>query len=128
MSEIKKERSREINEDIKRFLAAGGTIKICYHGETGEKDMDFAGRQLRAEAQRKPVELSGQRFGKLVALHRSQDRMKKGYWTCRCDCGETVQAEKHSLLRGKRFQCDKCAKRSSVEAKRKKKGETNGKV
>jgi hypothetical protein len=39
---------------------------------------------------RKALELSGQRFGRLVVLHRAESRKLKGHihWGCRCECGK----------------------------------------
>lgn len=123
MRENKAEKSRQIQDATEKFLKAGNNIRFCYPGETGEKDMDFAGRQ-RLETNKRPVELEGKRFGSLLVLRRITEGALAGYWECRCGCGAVVTAERQSLMKGKRTRCDKCAKRASVETKRKKaKGE-----
>lgn len=51
-------------------------------------------------------DLSGQRFGRLVAQER-QGVSKRGclLWKCLCDCGNTVVAESIYLLRGTKKSC-----------------------
>ena len=34
-------------------------------------------------------DLTGQRFGKLVAVRRMDNRRGRTCWLCRCDCGQT---------------------------------------
>src|SRR3990167_6834505 len=34
-------------------------------------------------------DLAGQRFGKVVVLHRSAIKARNAYWLCQCDCGRT---------------------------------------
>ena len=34
------------------------------------------------------IELADQRFGRLLVLRRDHSRRGRGYWICRCDCGE----------------------------------------
>ena len=43
---------------------------------------------------RRAEDLTGQRFGRLVAIRRDFTRRNAAYWICRCDCGKeaTVQA------------------------------------
>lgn len=50
--------------------------------------------------------LTGMRFGKLVALKASDER-KHGYviWECKCDCGKTVFVSSSELRRGKVVSC-----------------------
>lgn len=47
-------------------------------------------------------DLTGQRFGRLTVLFRSDrnDAPANGYWRCRCDCGKEVDVFSGSLLRG----------------------------
>lgn len=50
----------------------------------------------------KPKDLTGQRFGRLVAEYPTDQRNKKGSvsWHCRCDCGNTVDVTADNLLWG----------------------------
>lgn len=45
----------------------------------------------------KPEDLSGQRFGRLVALHRLPSEKGRVRWLCRCDCGAEHVATAHDL-------------------------------
>lgn len=47
----------------------------------------------------KPFDLTGQRFGKLVALTRHYDSQKQiTLWECQCDCGNTISVRASSLV------------------------------
>lgn len=56
----------------------------------------------------KKIDLTEQRFGKLIALHRTSkvagDR-RRAYWTCRCDCGTFLNVETSRLRAGKTGSC-----------------------
>lgn len=50
----------------------------------------------------KLIDLTGQRFGKLLVLERDLNYPKKGtYWKCQCDCGNIISARKDQLTRTK---------------------------
>jgi 5-methylcytosine-specific restriction endonuclease McrA len=50
---------------------------------------------------RKPKDLAGQRFGRLVAVELTGDRQHGGaVWLCRCDCGTTIKMAIASLRNG----------------------------
>ena len=53
-------------------------------------------------------DLTGLRFGMLVALHPTDDRDRNGgvVWLCRCDCGNEILAPSGQLLQGYRKSCD----------------------
>lgn len=57
------------------------------------------------------LDLSGQRFGKLVAIEDvSGDRMHGGRpWRCRCDCGQEIVVRAATLRSGDRTSCG-CAR------------------
>ena len=52
-------------------------------------------------------DLTGQRFGKLVALSPTDKRMDNGsvVWHCQCDCGRTAEISARRLTRGKARSC-----------------------
>lgn len=54
----------------------------------------------------KPIDLSGQRFGRLVAIERAP-RSKCGatMWVCKCDCGNRVTVQYSNLKRGATQSC-----------------------
>ena len=55
------------------------------------------------------VDLTGQRFGKLLVLHRDTEKQsgpgKHIYWICQCDCGKIVSKAGHHLRSGEAFAC-----------------------
>ena len=67
------------------------------------------GRETSCGCEKKgnmPVDLTGQRFGKLVALHPTEER-KRGrvVWECLCDCGNTALVAADSLKRKDTTSC-----------------------
>ena len=70
---------------------------------------------------RKPKDLTGQRFGQLVALEYSvkefgAKRHRKGVWKCLCDCGNTKEVQAANLLSGTSSSCG-CFSGGVVEEK-----------
>jgi len=53
--------------------------------------------------------LQGKKFGRLIVLHRDQNRK----WLCRCDCGNTVSIQASSLLSKRTVSCG-CFRRESA--------------
>lgn len=52
----------------------------------------------------KLIDLSGQRFGRLVALDYERAG-RRTYWRCMCDCGTEHRVETNNLRRGKSRSC-----------------------
>lgn len=48
----------------------------------------------------KALDLTNQRFGRLVALEKAPSRNKKTYWKCRCDCGKIKEIQTSHLTSG----------------------------
>lgn len=58
----------------------------------------------------KAENLTGQRFGMLIVLYRSQDKVqpsgqKKVMWHCKCECGNEKDISAHSLKSGSAYSC-----------------------
>jgi len=49
----------------------------------------------------KKIDLTGQRFGRLVVIKRLEERTKQGglIWLCECDCGNTTNVPSYKLTR-----------------------------
>lgn len=59
----------------------------------------------------KLIDLTGQRFGRLVVIERiGLNKNKKATWLCRCDCGNEIVAISNSLRTGNTTSCG-CAQR-----------------
>lgn len=68
------------------------------------------------------VDLTGERFGKLVALERHYDKNKKiSFWKCKCDCGNTTIVRANSLKHGRVKSCG-CLRTESNLANKSKHG------
>lgn len=53
----------------------------------------------------KALDLTGKRFGKLVALERAPSRNRNTYWLCQCDCGNQTVVQTGNLTRGATRSC-----------------------
>lgn len=79
------------------FKIAGGFVKSCGC----------------ARGEKKIKDLTGQRFGKLVAIERLDEKYGNSYlWKCRCDCGNLVNVSASALISGNKKSCG-CLKRSN---------------
>ena len=59
---------------------------------------------------RRVKDLTGQRFGRLTALERLDEKSGSCYlWRCRCDCGSEIKVKVNALLSGNTTSCG-CAK------------------
>ena len=71
----------------------GGKVKSC-----GCMTHDHSHRR---------IDLTGQRFGRLVALYPTEKRDSKGsvYWHCKCDCGNAADVSEAELRHGNYRSC-----------------------
>ena len=53
----------------------------------------------------KALDLTGQRFGALVALSKADSRKGKTYWLCQCDCGNQKEIQTGHLTSGVTTSC-----------------------
>lgn len=74
-----------------------------------------------------PKDLTGQRFGRLVAVRRVGTKRRQALWLCHCDCGNDVEVCSQELLNGHTVSC-KCWSRenSSKRLKASRIGVTHG--
>ncbi len=63
------------------------------------------------------LDLAGKRFGRLIALEKTEKRDKKGsvVWICQCDCGRQVELTADSLVHGNTVSCG-CRKQEIKES------------
>lgn len=55
---------------------------------------------------RKRIDLTGQRFGRLVVLKESKKRLSNQVtWECKCECGNTTKVRQYSLTTGNTKSC-----------------------
>ena len=69
----------------------------------------------------KLIDLTNQRFGKLLVLKRDLEKTNGTYWICQCDCGKIISARKDQLTRikypKKSCGCDQKEKTSQIHLK-----------
>lgn len=51
------------------------------------------------------LDITGQRFGRLVALKKAPSRNGSTYWLCQCDCGNQKEIKTGNLTRGATKSC-----------------------
>lgn len=56
----------------------------------------------------KALDITNQRFGKLVAIKKIPSRSGNTYWLCKCDCGEFHEVQTGHLVKGLCKSCGKC--------------------
>lgn len=71
--------------------------------------------QLR---ERKLIDLSGQKFGRLLVLKRAENHGRETYWKCRCDCGNTKEINGAKLKNGHTKSCGCLSKEITSEMSR----------
>lgn len=76
---------------------------------------------------REPVDLTGQKFGKLTAIKYDHKSKGKIYWLCECECGNTHVVAASNLTSGKTKSCG-CLSKSVKKTKRVKTRHNNGGV
>ena len=52
------------------------------------------------------IDLTGQRFGRLLVISRAPTKRKRAYWNCICDCGKTCVAMGKYLRQRKKQSCN----------------------
>jgi len=72
------------------------------------------------------IDITGQRFGRLVVIKRSENIHGRVAWECQCDCGNTKAVTSNDLKRGIVQSCG-CLKREITAAKSKQAGIARGK-
>jgi hypothetical protein len=53
----------------------------------------------------KKLDLTGERFGRLIVISPAPNKGKKTFWNCMCDCGKQTVASTCNLRRGDKVSC-----------------------
>lgn len=64
------------------------------------------------------IDITGQRFGRLVVLRRDGYRCKQATWHCRCDCGAETSTQGSHLRSGHTLSCGCLGREHAVAASR----------
>ena len=84
-------------------------------GEVSEFEKEVKEKKRhKSSGGRNLTDLTGKRFGRLVAEYPTEKRDHKGsvYWHCRCDCGGETEATEDGLVYGNNLSCG-CLKREN---------------
>jgi hypothetical protein len=84
----------------------GNTVQATYSDLKRFRVRD-CGCGLRASRASTAVDLTGRRFGRLVAVEPTERRDGKGsiVWKCLCDCGNTFETTEDALVSGNTVSC-----------------------
>lgn len=63
---------------------------------------------------RKPMDVAGQRFGKLTVEKYVPNTKKGSYWLCSCDCGNNVVVSLGNLKKGNTKSCGCLSKKENL--------------
>jgi len=72
------------------------------------------------------IDITGQRYGRLTAVSKSDSVNKRTYWNCVCDCGSQFKARTGFLRNGKTSSCG-CYQKESARQKMLKHGRADRK-
>lgn len=101
-SEIKK--SNRIAWECK--CSCGNTTIVITNHLTSGHTKSCGCLQKKIASQMNPaIDLTNQRFGKLLVLEKSVSRNKHTYWKCLCDCGNICEVRTNSLRTGHTTSC-----------------------
>ena len=53
----------------------------------------------------KPIDISGQKYGRLTVRQKNGFRNNKTYWDCDCDCGNKVTIQYYAIVSGRSQSC-----------------------
>ena len=55
----------------------------------------------------KAIDLTGQKFNRLLVLERDtkKDKSRQAWWKCRCDCGKEISVRGYCLRNGNTQSC-----------------------
>ena len=99
---------------VKSTLLKNGTTSSC--GCLQKETMTDNAKKLASN-------LSGQRFGRLIAVRATEERNNnKVIWECKCDCGNTVYVKSTLLKNGHTASCG-CLRIETLARNRQQKGE-----
>ena len=78
--------------------------------------MHHCGCETNRKKDGSQLELTGGRFGRLVAIEATEKRGAKGsvVWLCKCDCGNAAEVSADALMHGKTVSCG-CRKKELKE-------------
>ena len=63
------------------------------------------------------VNLTGQKFGRLTVIKKSYSKENRGYWICKCDCGNEIVTKTNLLTSGQTQSCG-CLLKENMHEKR----------
>lgn len=83
----------------------------------------FIFRRRRSIGMSKIIDLTGQRFGRLIVLEKDESRKTNSgsYWICQCDCGKQKSIRSSSLRRGEIVSCG-CFRMEKIMETKEKRG------
>lgn len=104
---IKKSEQKKNNRVAWECLCSCGnmTTVITNHLTSGHTKSCGCLQKKVASQMNPAVDITNQRFGKLVAIEKTSSKGKHTYWKCKCDCGNYCEVRTNSLKSGHTQSC-----------------------
>ena len=98
-----------------QFITRSDALKSGHTKSCGCLQKKKASELITAHNKNIALDLKGQRFGKLIALEPTEERMGTSIiWKCKCDCGNITYIAAKNLVNNFTFSCG-CLKQSHGE-------------
>lgn len=81
------------------------TVVITNHLTSGHTKSCGCLQKIACGKMNPAVNITNQRFGKLIALERVPNKNGKTYWKCKCDCGNYCEVSTNALRTGHTMSC-----------------------
>lgn len=135
----REEMSKRLEADMQRFLANGGKIYSCSHGETAKpmqethtqqserifRETTVIKRDFKRIEEEMKAEMLGKVFGQLTVIgYAGLDKRGHRSWEVKCSCGDIGTASTTKLKLGIKRRCKSCGHKAASE---KMKGNRNAK-
>lgn len=104
---IKKSKTRKSNRIAWDCKCSCGneTIVITSHLTSGHTRSCGCLHKKAASKMNPAIDITNQRFGKLIAIKKVESKNNHTYWECQCDCGNTCIVRTNSLRSGHTTSC-----------------------
>lgn len=111
--------------DKKLFISnaasiVAGRIKSCgcLHNKLASQRMLQINKNKKDIPSFKREDLSGQKFGQLIAINFAYSKNKTTYWNFECSCGKRIVARVHDVkTKGSPSQCPECREKNKIKSK-----------
>ena len=92
-------------------------VELCKNLKCDDDFLSKFRNMKEGDKMGKKIDLTGQRFGRLVVIEEAPSRKGSAMWICKCDCGNITKAIRGSDLRNGKVMSCRCLHNELVSAK-----------